>query len=407
MSMVDSGSAPSQEAGAAAALEALIIGNPELDELELLLAEFNIFEAVGVVRQELRHSDFLSFLLDPRQNHGLGDAFATRFLQAALRSSRGESLPVSPLDLDVWSLDEITVQREWQHIDILLLDVEHRLAVVIENKVGSEEHSNQLARYHEVVQRTYPGWTFFGIYLTPDGEPPTHPAFLPCSYNAVGGAIESLLESRKSTMGQDVRTLLRHYHQMLHRHIMSESQIADLCRRIYHKHQRALDLIFEHRPDVQSELAGLLRKLVESTPGLHLIQASKAMLRFTASGWETVPVLQQGTTSIGRILFFEFYNGPAELKLTLYIGPGPQGTRQRILEIARSGTALKPNNDRGDQWKTLRNWRLLRPSDYVSASPAELADMVRARWSRFVQEDLPPVLQDLSVEQLGLIRPAG
>jgi len=46
------------------ALEDFLIENPDLERLEIMLGEFNLFEALGVVRQELRHSDFLGFLLD-------------------------------------------------------------------------------------------------------------------------------------------------------------------------------------------------------------------------------------------------------------------------------------------------------------------------------------------------------
>jgi len=56
-------------------LEKFIIENIELESLESLLAQFNIFESIRAVNQELRHSDFLSFLLDPSKNHGLGDLF--------------------------------------------------------------------------------------------------------------------------------------------------------------------------------------------------------------------------------------------------------------------------------------------------------------------------------------------
>ena len=63
------------------ALEAFVVENADLEALEGFLEQFNIFEAVGVVRQELRHSDFLAFLLDPRQNHRLDDAFVQRLLQ--------------------------------------------------------------------------------------------------------------------------------------------------------------------------------------------------------------------------------------------------------------------------------------------------------------------------------------
>ena len=51
------------------ALEQLSV-DEDFRQLESQFAEFNIFEAIGVVHQELRHSDFLAFLLNPRQNHG-------------------------------------------------------------------------------------------------------------------------------------------------------------------------------------------------------------------------------------------------------------------------------------------------------------------------------------------------
>ncbi len=39
-------------------LTTFVVENPELERLEQLLAQFNIFDAIGVARQELRHSDF-------------------------------------------------------------------------------------------------------------------------------------------------------------------------------------------------------------------------------------------------------------------------------------------------------------------------------------------------------------
>jgi len=93
--MIDeSGDAASSPASELQLLQALVVDNPELEELESLLEEFNIFEALGAVRQEARHSDFLAFLLNPRQNHGLGDAFARRLLQKAI--ARRSVPPPSP-----------------------------------------------------------------------------------------------------------------------------------------------------------------------------------------------------------------------------------------------------------------------------------------------------------------------
>lgn len=124
--------------------------NTELLHLENLLTRFNLFEAIGVIRQELRHSDLLACLLDPSSNHGLGVIFLKELLQAVLLMTEVESA-ISSTDLDFWRLGKATVQREWHYIDILVLDDANRFAVIIENKIDSNERPGQLSRYLEDV----------------------------------------------------------------------------------------------------------------------------------------------------------------------------------------------------------------------------------------------------------------
>jgi hypothetical protein len=184
------------------ALEAFVVENADLETLEGLLEQFNILEAVGVVRQELRHSDFLAFLLDPRQNHRLGDAFARRLLQKILIAARDPSLPLSPVHLDSWDLDRLTVHREWQNVDIVLVDQPSRLVVVIENKIDSTEISGQLGSYLLLVRSEYPApeWRHLAIYLTPTGEAPSVTDYLPADYSLVADAVEAVAESRRPAL---------------------------------------------------------------------------------------------------------------------------------------------------------------------------------------------------------------
>lgn len=70
MNPTDAG--PASVTQARESLEAFVTDNPDLEHLEALLAQFNIFEAIGTVRHEVRHSDFLAYLLNPQENHGLG-----------------------------------------------------------------------------------------------------------------------------------------------------------------------------------------------------------------------------------------------------------------------------------------------------------------------------------------------
>lgn len=261
-------------------LQAFVVSNPDLEKLESLLDEFNLFEAIGAVRQEVRHSDFLAYLLNPRQNHGLGDTFVKRFLQKAILLAN-QPQSITPIDLDLWDLDEIDVRREWQNIDILLLDEtqEHRFAVIIENKVLSGEHSNQLQRYRKIIQQHYPGVRLLCLFLTPDGGEPSDPSYIPISYDLVCRLIEELTEMRASTLGPDIQVMMRHYTRMIRRYIMENEELAELCKKIYKRHQRALDLIYEYRPDQQAEIRELLDTLIKSCPECELDTSSKTYIR--------------------------------------------------------------------------------------------------------------------------------
>ena len=46
-----------------------------LDSLSKWTNNFNIFDVLKISKTEIRHSNLLSWLIDPNENHGLGDSF--------------------------------------------------------------------------------------------------------------------------------------------------------------------------------------------------------------------------------------------------------------------------------------------------------------------------------------------
>lgn len=374
-------------------LEALVFA-PELEQLENLIAEFNIFEALGAVRQELRHSDFLAFLLNPNENHSLGERFLKRFLRAALHDA--PEPPLNPIELDLIDMDSALVLREWRSIDILIDDHErNNLVVVIENKIDTGEHSNQLQRYFATAQKHFPGATLVPIFLTPEGDEPSEDAYIPLSYDAVADVIDALLTAQASTMGPDVRTITSHYVTMLRRHIVSESEIANLCRKIYRRHQRALDLLFEYRPDLKTEVFEFLVDLIDHTPGLSRDHSSKSSISFGLVEWDQVTELKtsSGWTRSGRILLFEFTNRDNSLSLKLIIGPGPSDIREKLYELADNNRRLFERCSKSlyPKWTTIYSVNFLRTDDYESASIDDLTPKIDAAWQRFLDTDLPRI----------------
>jgi hypothetical protein len=383
------------------ALEGFVVDNPELERLEQLLGQFNLFEALGVVHVEVRHSDFLAFLLAPSESHGLGDLFAKRLLQKALTASAAQSLPITLIDLDTWDLDELIVLREWQNIDLLLLDQRNQLVIIIENKVHSSEHSEQLQRYWRTIQEHYPNWRVLGLFLSPEADPPTDDNYIAIGYASVCEILEHLTNTRITILNSDVRVAITHYTQMLRRHIMSESEIAELCQRIYRKHKRAIDLIYEYRPDQQVAIREILEKLITSEPSFILDHCSKSYIRFTVKDWDE-PLLRQGEgwTPTGRMLLFQFNNLEDRLWFYLMIGPGPVEVRQKLHDMAHAHKPpFKPMyRALNKKWNSIFDRQILSPSTYEGTTADEKEAEIRKKWAHFLEHDLPQMRSILKSE---------
>lgn len=322
------------------ALTALVVGDDGLRQLEAMLGGFNLFEAIGSVRREARHSDFLAFLLDPQEQHGLDDEFLRRVL-ADVVGRLGPAAVISPLDVALLDLDDATVAREWQDVDLLVVSQHERVVLLIENKVDTGLHSKQLTKYLDLVWRQYPGYRVLPVFLTPDGHPPDADAdsaaerYTPLSYGDLHRIGEATLVARP-TAAPDVSTVIRHYLAMVERHIMPDSRVADLAVKIYAKHRRALDLIFEFRPDDQSKVHDHFIDLVKAASDkLELVYDSKSYVTFVPRAWLDVPNLaesgDESWTKSKRLVRFELRFQP-HLSLHLLIGPGNAALRTLIFE---------------------------------------------------------------------------
>ena len=377
-------------------LNAFVVDNPDLERLETILAEFNIFEALGAIHQELRHSDFLAFLMDPSRNHGLGDAFLKRFLKRVLADAN--TAPIRAVEIDVADLDSAVVRREWNNIDILVEDDVNRLVFAIENKIDSGEHGGQLQRYRSIVRSHFPGYRSTFLYLTPEGDDPSDDAYLPVSYDTITQLVEVFSQTHASTLGPDVRTLMNHYAVVLRRYVVSESQIADLCRRLYRQHRQALDLIFEYRPDTQWELHEILQAIVRQTDEVHnlaLDHSTKSAVRFAVRQWDEIPaqITGNGWTPSNRLMLFEFFNHADRLALALIVGPGPDEVRRVAIKAFREDPQLFRYAHRaiGKRHNTVYVRRILSRRDFEDNDVEALEGKIKASWTSFLRDDLPKI----------------
>lgn len=352
--------------------------------------EFNIFEAIGMVHQEIRHSYLLSYLLDPKQNHGLGDKLAKSLLFQILSDNPSVIKPYILTDLEVWNLSHLIVKREWRNIDILLLDQVHNIAIIIENKVYSSEHDNQLSRYLETITQVYKGWKVLPIYLTPNGILPTHESYLALSYTQVCNALVATLKAATSDTNAEINILLNHYIQMLRRNILSEAEIARLCQEFYWNHQATLDLIFKYRPDYQSRISKLLLEIIVKEPDLILIKKSKKFIHFTVKTWDEINLLRMGGEdwSSSRMLFFQFDNDTTYLNLGLHISPGGAGdVNGKLKNMATANLQFLKCVERTSGWYDIFQHNFLENSSYQMTFD-HVEKLIRKNWEDFLEKEL-------------------
>lgn len=376
-------------------LNAFIADNAALNELERRLARFNIFEAIGAARHELRHSDFLAFLLDPRASHGLGGAFLRQLLDTVLTSPPAVYTPISRNALNSLDYRHVTVQREWQHIDILVLirDDQHHLAILIENKVNIDEGLDQLARYYERTKRHYPSYAIVPVYLTPDGRPPRDQKspYVPVDYKTISNLLEIVLRDSASdrNANPDATRTIEHYIQMLRRRIVGDDETAELCRQIWHDHQPALDILYQYRPDQKATIRDILLRLVEQEPEEFAITYKEKMnfTVFRVKRWDTLKQLQRGTEGPMLVFAIDHWTRHAP-SLQLQIGPGPKDIQRRLSELASDPKNQplfhSPKPTRNVQYCRIYTKALLEVP-YGDISPAELDVEISRHWSEFTE----------------------
>ena len=376
------------------ALIAFTEDNPELARLESLLTRFNLFEAVGVVRHELRHSDFLAYLLDPSRSHGLGSLFLREFLQAVQLTAETESA-LALLNLDALDFRQAYVLREWHYVDILVIDSANQLAVIIENKIGTSEHSDQLNRYYTDFVLHYPDYTPIALYLTPDGdEPRSSPDYQAVSYTLVCEVIEKIAQNSRAEIDPEVVMVLEHYAQMLKRHILTDTEVAELCRSIYQQHKQALDLIFEQRPDKQAQIGQYVRSLIQQGEELDPGPNGKTWITFDLVEWKKSPRYEEKCFYI----YFEFLNHADELIISFTIGPGNQVDRQKILLMVQKNRFPGCSSRLAKNCCHASTVSVLHASDYEKTQE-EIESIISEKWLKYRRDELPRMAQAIREEK--------
>jgi len=217
--------------------------------------EVNSFNGLKVLRlenHEIRHSNVLAWLLNPKENHNIGDYFLRKTIEHLIlideNSNNSQYRIVS--ELVNHSLMDSHVYREVRtnqnrFIDLLIVNQQIKSIFLIENKFYTTESKNQLNDYLDFIQQTFKGFTIIPIYLTLDGENPSNDRYFILTYEQIESILHTILMLYKMQLNDYVYKFIEDYDELLkEKYYPNESQIRQAID-IYRNHKLTIDTLFE------------------------------------------------------------------------------------------------------------------------------------------------------------------
>ena len=327
-----------------------LLKDEDFDKLDLGLKNPNIFQILRISKNEIRHSNFLSWLLDPNESHKLGDIFLKRFLREVFSSDKFGN--IDQVDVEGIDLTKVEIQREWKNIDILI--VLENVVVCIENKVLSKEHSNQLMRYREIIESHYPNHKQTFVFLTPEGDTSDSESetYEPISYEFIVNSLERIISVYGESLNQQVKNYIKDYITIIKRELMGTDKLTELSKKIYQNHKELFDFIIDHKPDVLDGFKIIFEKQIKKR-GWILGSPGKSYLRFTTPKISELTYISEKSNGWRNkeSFLFEFVLNPSGNRMSskTVISPSdPQYDTSRLSEIFMEIDGFKPPT--GKKW---------------------------------------------------------
>ena len=312
-----------------------LLKDEDFDKLDLGLKNPNIFQILRITKNEIRHSNFLSWLLDPNQSHKLGDIFLKRFLREVFSSDKFGDL--DQVDVEGMDLSKVEIQREWKNIDILI-KLEN-VVVCVENKVLSKEHSDQLRRYKEIIENQFPNHHQTFVFLTPEGDNSEDESetYEPISYEFIVESLDRIISVYGESLNEQVKNYIKDYITIINRELMGTDKLTELSKKIYQNHKELFDFIIDHKPDVLDGVKSIFEKQIQKR-GWILGSQGKSYLRFTTPKISELTYINQNSNGWRNkeSFLFEFVLNPSKNRMnskTVISPSDPQYDTSRLSEI--------------------------------------------------------------------------
>lgn len=301
----------------------------DLIESKIGFIEFNIFDVLKIQSRELSHSNVLSWLLNPKETHGIGDSFLSKLIDD-LKSENNKFLSKANRTLDLSSFYTL---RENDHLDIQIISDKEKIIIIIENKIWHSEGVNQLENYEALINVRYSKYVKEFIYLSPNRVLPSKGIWQEYGYSNIVSILNEILCEEISS--NEVRSFIQHYYENLRRNIVEDLEVQKLVKELYRKHKNTIDLIVSNLPNRNEIVERIFRENLKNRNNIIIDRFDSNIFRFTTQKIdELIPKCSDYWDK--RLFLFEFTIQNDFIKINSVITPSEHEEKKRLLNYILS-----------------------------------------------------------------------
>ncbi len=375
--------------------------------------DLNILEITGMGSQEIRHSNILGWLFEDSA-HGLEYKILEGFLKKAIEENYGNTDNrdvLNTLQSYIYLSNQkkdITVYRERDNIDLLLVDESNKVVITIENKVDAAQSEHQLKKYENKINEEYKSYVRYFIFLTKnlDDTYNAEEYWMKANHQMIAEVIDEILATQNIKQDISVKSqiILESYVDLLKRRkIVEDKNIQDLAIKIWKnpEYKKALDILYEYKPDTTLLVKSLIEEKLTKLMNVESVYSTKTYIRFADTRWDNIPHQMSGNQqwhkNIDRVLLYEFNNRAGSLTLDLIIGPATNaGYREYLYEyinefitdVKKTSLKIKPKKRQSNKftdWQRMMYFEILTKKDLEM----ETEDGIESKIDIFFNEFFP------------------
>jgi len=265
--------------------------DPDFEEIQnLQTGVVDFMSILRVEKKELQHSNMLSWLFNPNENHGLGDYFIKAFIKKCFIANHHSPIGYNGKELSIMQFDglvfdDLVVKREHRNIDLLFSSEKSNFAMVIENKIFSGEALGQLTKYRTYADEKFKDkehltlvyLSFYNQVISEDEQQ----NYLQITYEDIKEILKDIIKNERIRLKENIKFIIQQYLQSIQSLMGENDKLHELSKKIYAKYRPALDEIYKHNyTSGYNKTPHNLNELIKERKEIISFKTNKSYVRF-------------------------------------------------------------------------------------------------------------------------------